>query len=165
MTQTCQGGQCQGTGALEKKSLKIGFIPITCATPIIMAEPMGFYRKQGLEVEVVKTAGWAVMQRIMLPDIRDASGQQYVTITLTGIGGHGALPHRAVDPIVAAASIVMALQTIVARNIDPLHAAVVTVGALHAGRASNVIPDRATLELSVRALEGGRITRVGIRLG
>lgn len=47
---------------LEKKALKVGFIPITCATPIIMASPMGFYAKQGLDVEVVKTAGWAVVR-------------------------------------------------------------------------------------------------------
>ena len=46
----------------EKANLKIGFIPITCATPIIMAEPMGFYKKQGLDVEVIKTAGWAVIR-------------------------------------------------------------------------------------------------------
>ncbi|MET3694694.1 nitrate/nitrite transport system substrate-binding protein [Methylobacterium goesingense] len=46
----------------EKTDLKIGFIPITCATPIIMAKPMGFYEKQGLNVEVVKTAGWAVIR-------------------------------------------------------------------------------------------------------
>lgn len=52
----------QGTGALEKKDLKVGFIPITCATPIIMAHPLGFYSKQGLNVEVVKTAGWAVVR-------------------------------------------------------------------------------------------------------
>ena len=51
----------QGT-APEKKNLKVGFIPITCATPIIMASPMGFYSKQGLDVEVVKTAGWAVIR-------------------------------------------------------------------------------------------------------
>lgn len=63
----------QGTGALEKKSLKIGFIPITCATPIIMAEPMGFYRKQGLEVEVVKTAGWAVIRDKTLNKEYDAA--------------------------------------------------------------------------------------------
>ena len=50
------------TGAPEKKDLKVGFIPITCATPIIMAHPMGFYGKQGLNVEVVKTAGWAVVR-------------------------------------------------------------------------------------------------------
>src|SRR6266853_3227509 len=49
-------------GAIEKKQLKIGFIPITCATPIIMAEPLGFYRKHGLEAEVIKTAGWAVIR-------------------------------------------------------------------------------------------------------
>jgi len=46
----------------EKTALKIGFIPITCATPIIMGKPMGFYAKQGLDVEVVKTAGWAVIR-------------------------------------------------------------------------------------------------------
>jgi nitrate/nitrite transport system substrate-binding protein len=47
---------------LERKDLKIGFIPITCATPIIMAAPMGFYAKYGLNVEVIKTAGWAVIR-------------------------------------------------------------------------------------------------------
>ncbi len=81
------------------------------------------------------------------------ASSDYATITLNGVGGHGAMPHRAADPIVAAASIVMALQTIVARNIDPLQPAVVTVGALHAGKANNVIPASATLELSVRALD------------
>ena len=49
-------------GPIEKKDLKVGFIPITCATPIIMAKPMGFYEKQGLNVEVIKTAGWAVIR-------------------------------------------------------------------------------------------------------
>jgi nitrate/nitrite transport system substrate-binding protein len=48
--------------APEKKDLKVGFIPITCATPIIMAAPLGFYEKHGLNVEVVKTAGWAVIR-------------------------------------------------------------------------------------------------------
>jgi hippurate hydrolase len=81
------------------------------------------------------------------------ASSDYATVTLTGFGGHGAMPHRTADPVVAAASIVMALQTIVSRNIDPLHAAVVTVGALHAGKANNVIPATATLELSVRALD------------
>jgi nitrate/nitrite transport system substrate-binding protein len=52
----------QGAGEPEKKDLKVGFIPITCATPIIVAHPMGFYSKQGLNVEVVKTAGWAVVR-------------------------------------------------------------------------------------------------------
>ncbi len=79
------------------------------------------------------------------------ASSDYASITLTGIGGHGAMPHKAADPIVAASSIVMALQTIVSRNVDPQSMAVVTVGALHAGQANNVIPATATLELSVRA--------------
>jgi hippurate hydrolase len=81
------------------------------------------------------------------------ASSDYVSIRIHGTGGHGAMPHRAADPLVAAASIVMALQTIVSRNVDPLHTAVVTVGALHAGQANNVIPALATLELSVRALD------------
>ena len=76
-----------------------------------------------------------------------------VTITLTGLGGHGAMPHLAPDPIVAAASIVMALQTIVSRNVNPLQTAVITVGSLIAGKANNVIPNSAQLALSVRALD------------
>ncbi len=91
--------------------------------------------------------------RFVLRDGAAMASSDYATITLTGIGGHGAMPHRAADPIVAAASIVMALQTIVSRNVDPLHAAVLTVGALQSGRANNVIPASATLELSVRALD------------
>jgi len=91
--------------------------------------------------------------RFVLREGAAMASSDYATITLTGTGGHGAMPHRAADPIVAAASIVMALQTIVSRNIDPLQAAVVTVGALHSGKANNVIPASATLELSVRALD------------
>ena len=72
-------------------------------------------------------------------------------ITIEGIGGHAARPHLTVDPIVVASSIVMALQTIVARNVDPAQPAVVTVGSLHAGTANNVIADSAQLELSVRS--------------
>ncbi len=52
----------QPAGTPEKRDLKIGFIPITCATPIIMAHPMGFYRRHGLNVEVIRTAGWAVIR-------------------------------------------------------------------------------------------------------
>ena len=61
------------SGALEKKDLKIGFIPITCATPLIMAHPLGFYQKQGLNVEVVKTAGWALIRDKMLNKEYDAT--------------------------------------------------------------------------------------------
>ncbi len=78
-----------------------------------------------------------------------------VFITLTGHGGHGAMPHMAVDPVVAAASVVMALQTVVARNVDPQQTAVVSVGVLQAGHANNVIPHSAHLQLSVRSLDNG----------
>jgi hippurate hydrolase len=74
-----------------------------------------------------------------------------VYVRVKGQGGHAARPHQAVDPIVTAAAIVMALQTVVARSIDPNEAAVVTVGTLHGGTATNVIPDTAELGLSVRS--------------
>jgi hippurate hydrolase len=80
------------------------------------------------------------------------ASSDYATIVIEGKGGHGAMPHLAADPVVAAASIVMGLQSIVSRNVDPLDTAVITVGALHAGQANNVIPGQATLEVSVRAL-------------
>jgi hippurate hydrolase len=81
------------------------------------------------------------------------ASSDYLTVTLQGRGGHGAMPHRANDPIVAAASLIMALQTVVSRNVDPLQPAVVTVGAIQAGKANNVIADQARLEISVRALD------------
>ncbi|NWD23604.1 amidohydrolase [Pseudomonas yamanorum] len=76
-----------------------------------------------------------------------------VYIDIQGVGGHGARPHQAIDPVVAAASIVMALQTIVSRNLDPTAPAVITVGVLKAGTATNVIPDTARLELGVRSFD------------
>jgi hippurate hydrolase len=72
-------------------------------------------------------------------------------VTISGPGGHGALPHKSADPIVAAAAVVTALQTIVARNVDPTEPAVVTVGTFNAGTACNVIPESAKLEISVRS--------------
>jgi hippurate hydrolase len=81
------------------------------------------------------------------------ASSDYVTITLQGRGGHGGMPHKADDPVVAASSLVMALQTIVSRNTDPLQPVVITVGALNAGHANNVIPDTARLEIGVRALD------------
>jgi len=80
--------------ALEKKDLKVGFIPITCATPIIMAHPMGFYSKQGLNVEVIKTAGWAVIRDKTLNKEYDAAhmlSPMPIAITL-GVGSN-AVPY------------------------------------------------------------------------
>ncbi|NRF70418.1 amidohydrolase [Aquincola sp. S2] len=74
-----------------------------------------------------------------------------VIVTVRGKGGHGAKPHRTVDPVVAASSIVMALQTVVSRNVPPLEMGIVTVGAFLAGNAPNVIPETATLRITVRA--------------
>jgi hippurate hydrolase len=74
-------------------------------------------------------------------------------ITVTGRGGHGAEPQDTADPIVCAASIIMALQTIVSRNIHPLDPSVVTVGAIHGGSASNVIPERVEMVVSIRSLD------------
>ncbi|MFN9450278.1 MAG: M20 aminoacylase family protein [Rubrivivax sp.] len=72
-------------------------------------------------------------------------------IRVLGKGGHGAMPHLAVDPVVVGSSIVMALQTIVARNVPSLQMGIVTVGAFLAGDAPNVIPGTAELRLTVRA--------------
>ena len=60
-------------GPLEKRDLKIGFIPITCATPIIVAEPMGFYKKHGLDVQVVKASGWAMIRDLSINRETDAT--------------------------------------------------------------------------------------------
>jgi nitrate/nitrite transport system substrate-binding protein len=63
----------QDKGPLEKKDLKIGFIAITCASPLIMADPLGFYRKEGLNVQLNKTAGWALIRDKMINKEHDAS--------------------------------------------------------------------------------------------
>ena len=79
------------------------------------------------------------------------SSSDRVSITIRGRGGHAARPHLAVDPILIAGSLVMALQSIVSRNIDPTQTAIVTVGTLNAGIACNVIPESASMGLSVRS--------------
>ena len=76
-----------------------------------------------------------------------------VIIKVRGNGGHGAMPQRAADPVVAASAMVMALQTIVSRNVPPLEMGIVTVGAFLAGDAPNVIPGEAELRLTVRAFK------------
>ncbi len=91
--------------------------------------------------------------KLLLREGATMASSENITITLEGQGGHGAMPHVAIDPVVAGATIVLGLQTIVSRNVAPLQMAVITVGAFHAGQANNVIPQRATLELSVRSLD------------
>jgi amidohydrolase len=74
-------------------------------------------------------------------------------ITVTGKGGHGALPHENCDAIVAACSIVTNLQTMVSRETDPMHPLVVTVGSLHAGTSYNIIAESATIEGTCRCFD------------
>jgi hippurate hydrolase len=77
----------------------------------------------------------------------------FFTITLTGRGGHGARPSAAIDPVVAGAHLIMALQTVVSRNVDPLAMGVLSICNIHAGQAQNVIPEKVTLGGTVRCFE------------
>ncbi|HKA39573.1 MAG TPA: ABC transporter substrate-binding protein, partial [Burkholderiales bacterium] len=84
----------QGKGQIEKPNLKVGFIPITCATPIIMSQPMGYFGRAGLNVDVVKTAGWAVIRDKTLNKEYDAAhmlSPMPLAITL-GVGSR-AIPY------------------------------------------------------------------------
>jgi amidohydrolase len=79
------------------------------------------------------------------------SAADSIKITVYGRGGHGSMPQNTIDPVVLAASIVLRLQTIVSREIAPSEAAVLTIGSSQAGTKSNVIPDRAVLQLNLRS--------------
>ena len=88
-------------------------------------------------------------------------------LVVDGLGGHGAMPHRAVDPVVVAAEVVGALQRVVSREVDPLEPAVVTIGAINGGTTYNVIPPRVALKGTVRSFTAavrdameGRIRRI-----
>ena len=72
-------------------------------------------------------------------------------IVIRGVGGHGAWPHKAKDPVVLAAQTVLALQTIVSRETEPIEPAVVTVGSIHGGTKYNIIPDEVRLQLTLRS--------------
>ncbi len=74
-----------------------------------------------------------------------------VTITIRGKGGHGAWPHRTIDPIVLASLVVLDLQTIVSREVEPSEPAVLTVGSIHGGTKHNIIPDEVKLQLTLRS--------------
>ena len=93
--------------------------------------------------------------QLLLREGAAMASSENILVHIEGKGGHGAMPHLSADPVVAGASIVMALQTIVSRNVPPLQMAVITVGAFQSGVANNVIPQQATLKLSVRALDRG----------
>jgi amidohydrolase len=125
--------------------------------------------------EVNDSGGWAIMRAglyekfprpdytlafhvnadVCAGDIRYVSGNcladvTSVDVTVFGVGGHGAAPHKCIDPVVLSSQIVLALQTIVSREINPLEPAVVTVGSIHGGTARNIIPEKVVLELTLR---------------
>ena len=79
------------------------------------------------------------------------SGADTVDIYITGVGAHGASPHRGIDPIVLGSQIVMGLQTVVSRTLPPRRPGVITVGAFHSGTKHNIISDAAHLQLTVRS--------------
>ncbi len=81
------------------------------------------------------------------------AGAEQFTVKLTGKGGHGAIPNATIDPIVAAAQIINALQTITSRNVGPLQAAVVSVTTVHSGTAFNVIPQEAEMTGTIRTFD------------
>jgi len=81
------------------------------------------------------------------------AGAEFFKITVTGKGGHGAVPHASIDPVVASAHIITAIQSIVARNVAPLKAAVISVGSIHAGEAFNVIPQTVEMQGTIRTFD------------
>lgn len=92
------------------------------------------------------------------------AGTVRFTITLTGKGGHAAAPHQTHDPVVAAAQIMMAAQTIISRNLDPLQAGVVSITQLQASDAFNIIPEQVTLGGTIRTFEESVMELVQTRL-
>jgi len=93
--------------------------------------------------------GYPVGQFAIVPGPMMASSDSF-HLTIQGIGGHGAWPHQAVDPVLVAGEIIVGLQSIVSRTVDPLESVVVGVSQVHAGSANNVIPDEAKLSGTVR---------------
>ncbi len=87
------------------------------------------------------------------PGVLMAAADQF-ELTVSGPGGHGAMPHKTVDPVVTAAQIVCGLQAVISRKLPPQQPGVISVGSIHGGSAKNVIPDYVALEGTVRYLDG-----------
>jgi amidohydrolase len=110
--------------------------------------------------------GWPTLPQGMIssrPGAMLAAADRF-DVTITGLGGHAAMPHTTRDPIVAAAAVVQALQSIVARNVDPVQGAVVSVTMINSGSAFNIIPEVCTLAGTVRALHEEAMDTVRARL-
>ncbi len=100
---------------------------------------LGFHLWNGLEVGTIGVAGGPVMACL-----------DRIDIVIEGVGGHGAMPHQAVDPIVASAHAITALQTVVSREIPPTDPAVVTIGTINGGSAYNIIGEKVEMSGTVR---------------
>jgi amidohydrolase len=116
-------------------------------------------RALGMHLWNTRPVGW-----ISAPPGAIMAAADILEITIRGRGGHGAAPHQAIDPIVAAAHVVTALQSIVARNLDPRATAVVSVTQITAGEAFNVIPSQALLRGTIRTFEPEVRERILIRI-
>ena len=84
------------------------------------------------------------------------AGGDAVVITIEGLGGHAARPHKCIDSVLVGAQLITALQSIVSRSVDPLESAVISICEFHAGNARNVIPQTAELKGTVRTLNAKR---------
>jgi len=99
------------------------------------------------------TSGWHPAGKISYTSGYALANVDSVDILVKGVGTHGSAPHTGKDPIVISSQIVTALQTLVSREINPLDAGVVTVGSLRAGYKHNIIPDEATMKITVRSYD------------
>jgi amidohydrolase len=113
----------------------------------------------GLHVSAEHDAG-----RVGIKPGRDYAGVTDFDVTIIGRGGHGAMPHLSVDPIVCACAVIMELQTIISRNTPAFEPSLVTVGAIHAGTKNNIIPDQAQFIGTIRAFSSGQLMLVERRL-
>jgi amidohydrolase len=113
----------------------------------VLKDPKPDY-SMGMHVWNEKPVGWYALNPGPM-----MAGAEIFSVKVTGKGGHGAAPHKAVDPIVACAQIISALQTITSRNLNPLDSAVVSVCKVDAGTAFNIIPQEAVLSGTIRTFK------------
>lgn len=113
----------------------------------VLADPRPDY-SMGMHVWNEKPVGWYALNPGPM-----MAGAQIFSVKITGKGGHGAAPHKSVDPVVTAAQIITALQTIASRNLNPLESAVISVCTIQAGTAFNIIPQEAVFSGTIRTFK------------
>lgn len=113
----------------------------------VLEDPKPDY-SMGMHVWNEKPVGWVALNPGPM-----MAGAEIFSVKITGKGGHGAAPHKSVDPVVATSQIITALQTIAARNINPLDSAVISVCTVDAGTAFNIIPQEAVFSGTIRTFK------------